>query len=58
MLSSEQINHFHEQGYLVVENAFSLKEIASLKLAALDIVADFDIEKNRTVFRGQGCRSG
>ncbi len=55
MLSSEQINHFHEQGYLVVENAFSLKEIASLKQAALDIVADFDIEKNRTVF-GTGDR--
>ncbi|MFT5370919.1 MAG: phytanoyl-CoA hydroxylase, partial [Lysobacterales bacterium] len=51
MLNSDQINLFQEQGFLLVENAFSDLEIASVKQAALGIVADFDVEQNKTVFK-------
>jgi phytanoyl-CoA hydroxylase len=51
MLSKEQVNRFHEQGFLVMENAFSHREINSVKQAALGIVNDFDISQNRTVFK-------
>ena len=50
MLRPEKIKQFHEQGFLVIENAFSAQEIASLKNAALEIVADFDANAHRTVF--------
>jgi phytanoyl-CoA hydroxylase len=51
MLSTGQIGQFREQGFLVLENAFSKNEIASVKTAASDIVADFDIDRHRTVFK-------
>jgi phytanoyl-CoA hydroxylase len=51
MLSPEQVNLFQKQGFLVIENAFSELEIASVKQAALGIVADFDIDQNKTVFK-------
>ena len=51
MLKTAQIAQFHEQGFLVLENAFSKNEIASVKNAALGIVADFDIDRHRTVFK-------
>lgn len=51
MLNSQQITEFQEQGFLVLENAFSAPEIASVKQAAQEIVADFDISQHRTVFK-------
>ena len=54
MLKPVQISQFHKQGFLVLENAFSSAEIASVKNAALDIVADFDANKHRTVFKTTG----
>ncbi len=51
MLKPEQITQYHEQGYLLLENAFSKQEIASVKQAALDIVSGFDIDQHRTVFK-------
>lgn len=50
MIDDTQIKEFHDQGYLIFEKAFSEREIASVKQSALDIVADFDIDNNRTVF--------
>lgn len=51
MLNPNQITRYHEQGYLVLENALSEQDIASLKQAAMGIVADFDAEQQRTVFK-------
>jgi phytanoyl-CoA hydroxylase len=51
MLTPEQVRQFKDQGFLLIENAFSATEIASLKQAALDIVADFDVDQNKTVFK-------
>lgn len=50
MLSTQQIAQFQEEGYLVLPDAFSPRETTSVREAALDIVADFDPEKHRTVF--------
>ena len=50
-ISREQIRQFHQQGFLILENAFSNQEIASVKEAALDIVSEFDIDTQRTVFK-------
>ena len=58
MLSKEQQDHYHRQGYLVVENAISDDDIASLKAAALEIVDNFDIEHNRTTFSTSDRDSG
>jgi len=44
---------FQRDGYAVIENAFSPESIASIKQAAARIVADFDIEKHRSVFSTQ-----
>ena len=51
MLKPEQITQYHEQGCLVLENAFSKNEIAVVKQAAIDIVSEFDIDHQRTVFK-------
>jgi len=51
MLNSGQISQFREQGFLVLGNAFSKSEIASIRNAAMGIVADFDIDRHRTVFK-------
>jgi phytanoyl-CoA hydroxylase len=58
MLSKEQQDHYHDQGYLIIENAISDDNIASLKAAALEIVDHFDIEHNRTVFSTSDGDSG
>jgi phytanoyl-CoA hydroxylase len=41
---------FSQDGYLVIEKAFSEKSIASIRDAAARIVNEFDIEKHRSVF--------
>jgi len=51
MLSAAQIRQFHEQGFLVLENAFSKSEISRVKNTAIGIVADFDIDRHRSVFK-------
>ena len=51
MLNPEQIRQFHDQGFLVLENAFSAAEIASVRQAAENIVSEFDIENHKTVFK-------
>ena len=50
MLSARQISQYHDDGYLVLENAIAKVDIDKLKTAALQIVDDFDINKHRTVF--------
>jgi phytanoyl-CoA hydroxylase len=49
-LNPDQITHFRNQGYLVLENAVGQRDIAALRQSATDIVADFDVDQNRTVF--------
>jgi phytanoyl-CoA hydroxylase len=51
MLTPEQSQKFHDQGFLVLENAFSAAEIASVRAAAEKIVSEFDIENHKTVFK-------
>jgi phytanoyl-CoA hydroxylase len=51
MPESNQTDTFREQGFLIIEDAFSADEIASVRQAALEIVADFDAGKHRTVFQ-------
>lgn len=58
MLTEDQIHHYQQQGYLVLENAIPLQEIAQLKVAALQIVDNFDIDNNRTVFKTSDRDSG
>ena len=58
MLNQDQINHYHEQGFLVLENAIDQQDIEKLKAAALQIVDNFDIDNNRTVFKTSDRDSG
>jgi phytanoyl-CoA hydroxylase len=58
MLSDIQINQYHEDGYLVLEDAIEKAEIEKLKTAALQIVDDFDINSNRAVFSTSDRDSG
>ena len=51
MLSPDQARQFHQQGFLALENVFSMQQITGLKQAALEIVDDFDIDQHRTVFQ-------
>lgn len=50
MLSSEQVQRYQGEGYLVLEAVIPDSEITALRAAARDIVDDFDIEQHRTVF--------
>jgi len=50
MLSAFQIQQYHDNGYLLLEDAIARSEIERLKAAALQIVDDFDIDKHRSVF--------
>ena len=50
MLNPEQIAQFRNQGYLVLENAVSAQDISRVRQSAMDIVSDFDVDQNRTVF--------
>ena len=58
MLSNIQINQYHEDGYLVLEDAIEKAEIEKLKTAALQIVDDFDINSHRSVFSTSDRDSG
>ena len=58
MLSDIQINQYHENGYLILEDAIEKAEIEKLKTAALQIVDDFDINSNRAVFSTSDRDSG
>jgi len=58
MLTEEQKHHYHAQGFLVLENAVPDEDIAQLKAAALEIVDNFDIDRNRTVFKTSDRDSG
>jgi phytanoyl-CoA hydroxylase len=51
MLSPAQVGHFHQQGFLALENVFTAQQIAGLRQSALEIVDAFDIDRHRTVFR-------
>jgi phytanoyl-CoA hydroxylase len=50
MLDKQQVDQFRQEGYLVVEDAFTAGSIAALREAAAEIVADFDVDRHRTVF--------
>ena len=58
MLNQVQISKYHRNGYLVLENAIAIAEIARLKSAALSIVDDFDIDRHRSVFSTSDRDSG
>ena len=58
MLSVDQIQQFHDDGYLVLEDAIAKTEIEKLKSAALQIVDDFDINNHRAVFSTSDRDSG
>jgi phytanoyl-CoA hydroxylase len=51
MLTEDQKHHYHSQGFLVLENAIQKQDIEQSKAAALEIADEFDIDKNRTVFK-------
>lgn len=58
MLNAHQIQQYHHDGYLVLEDAIATAEIAKLKAEALKIVDDFDIGKHRSVFTTSDRDSG
>ena len=58
MLSEYQIQQYHENGYLVLQEAIAKAEIENLKNAALQIVDNFDINKHRAVFTTSDRDSG
>lgn len=41
---------FHDQGFVVLKDAVGQQSIAELKAAAMRIVDDFDVSKNKTTF--------
>ena len=49
MLDKQQVDQFRQDGFLVVEDAFTAASIAALREAAAEIVADFDMDRHRTV---------
>ncbi len=51
MLDKQQVDQFRQDGFLVVEDAFTAGSVAALREAAAEIVADFDINHHRTVFK-------
>ena len=50
MLSSQQINLYHQHGYLVLDELFTENEMDLLKSAASKIVDDFDPDSTRAIF--------
>ena len=58
MLNTDQIQQYHQNGYLVMENAIPQQDIEKLKAAALQIVDEFDINKHRSVFTTSDRDSG
>ncbi len=51
MLTDNQKNQYHDQGYLVLENGISQQDLARLRASATKIVDNFDIGEHRTVFK-------
>lgn len=51
MLNAKQQRDFREQGYLVLEDAFTSAQIDAVRQSALEIVANFDSDAHRTVFK-------
>jgi len=58
MLNAGQTRQYHDDGYLVLEDAIARSEIEALKNAALGIVDAFDITRQRTVFTTSDRDSG
>ncbi len=58
MLNENQIRQYHENGYLVLEEAIAETEVRKLKTAALQIVDAFDINRHRAVFTTSDRDSG
>ncbi len=58
MLNANQKKQYHENGYLVLEDAVGMEDIERLKVAALQIVDDFDIDSHRSVFTTSDHDSG
>jgi len=58
VLNAEQKKAFTENGFLVMEKLFSVEQIHAVRNAALGIVADFDIDQHRTVFKTTDRDSG
>lgn len=58
MLSANQIQQYHDDGFLVLKDAIAKTEIAKLKAAAVQIVDDFDIDNHRSVFTTTDRDSG
>lgn len=50
MLTADHIEHYRERGYLLLKRAIDPTYVTSLRQAAAQIVEDFDIERNRSVF--------
>lgn len=50
MLDRDQKHQYLERGFLVLESAFDLADLDSLKQAAAAIVEDFDVTRHRSVF--------
>lgn len=50
MLNDIQKQKYHDDGYLVLEEAIAKAQIEKLKTAAMQIVDDFDINSQRAVF--------
>lgn len=50
MLTSDQVEHYQSQGYLVLEGLLTPAEVAPLKSAAERIMDNFDVDQHRTVF--------
>jgi phytanoyl-CoA hydroxylase len=58
MQSASQIQQYHENGFLLLENAISSEDIMRLKTAALKIVDNFDIKQHKSVFSTTDRDSG
>ncbi|WP_018693958.1 phytanoyl-CoA dioxygenase family protein [Algicola sagamiensis] len=50
MLDKHQIQHFHQQGFLVLPELFHSQQLESLKAAAQEVIADFNIDHHKTIF--------
>ncbi|MFB1035014.1 MAG: phytanoyl-CoA dioxygenase family protein, partial [Sinobacterium sp.] len=50
MLTTEQLESYQQNGYLVLEQCFSTKQMSSLKDSANEIVTNFDPNSTRSVF--------
>jgi len=58
VLTASQIDDFRRHGYVVLPEAIEPESIASLRTAAADIVEQFDLESQRTVFTTRDRDSG